>query len=259
MDGAHDIRCPLLLPPATQESWCGGIQPPFPASPPHLNVVLLEDARLVQLHGAVEGRLAAHGDDDPVRLLALDDVLHELGGHRQEKHLRNTGIGAQRVHTLVNTTGVYDTESRTRQYRIKTAQGRQGKAKMRLLVPTHHVPAHKQPKCAIHVRKIDLMKFVETSTLPNGIRTKRLLVSSSSHQQHRTQTQKTFVFRYIRMIGKKTVYVVCSSTGNACCTDLIYLVRLVRALVVGVGLDGRDVRVHEDHLDALLLQGLDRL
>ena len=38
-----------------------------------------------------------------------------------------------------------------------------------------------------------------------------------------------------------------------------HLVCLVRALVVGVGLDGRDVGVHQNHLDALLLQGLDRL
>lgn len=33
----------------------------------------------------------------------------------------------------------------------------------------------------------------------------------------------------------------------------------MRALVVGVSLDGRDVGVHEDHLDALFLQSFDRL
>lgn len=53
----------------------------------HLDIVLLKDACLVQLHCAIESRLPAHGHNDPVRLLALDDMLHEFRRHGQEEHL----------------------------------------------------------------------------------------------------------------------------------------------------------------------------
>lgn len=91
------------------------------ASPaPYLNVVLLEDACLVQLYGAVESCLSAHGYHDPVGLLALDHVLHELGGYRQEEHLCRWGI-----HVQVQATVVGAEQVNTHQRTLEASQKRQ--------------------------------------------------------------------------------------------------------------------------------------
>mmetsp|Transcript_32315 Transcript_32315/g.108872 ORF Transcript_32315/g.108872 Transcript_32315/m.108872 type:complete len:207 (+) Transcript_32315:2033-2653(+) len=45
------------------------------------DAVLGEDAALVQLDAAIQRRLAAHGDQNRIGLLALDHLLHEIGSH----------------------------------------------------------------------------------------------------------------------------------------------------------------------------------
>mmetsp|Transcript_18365 Transcript_18365/g.28644 ORF Transcript_18365/g.28644 Transcript_18365/m.28644 type:complete len:839 (-) Transcript_18365:393-2909(-) len=53
----------------------------------HLHVVLGQDALLLQVHAAVQRRLAAHGDHDALRPLPLEHLLHELRRDGQEVHL----------------------------------------------------------------------------------------------------------------------------------------------------------------------------
>mmetsp|Transcript_69997 Transcript_69997/g.158249 ORF Transcript_69997/g.158249 Transcript_69997/m.158249 type:complete len:236 (+) Transcript_69997:2344-3051(+) len=59
----------------------------------HLHTVLLEDARVVKLDAAVEGRLPAHGDDDAVRPLARDHLLYEVGRDGEEEDLVGLKLG----------------------------------------------------------------------------------------------------------------------------------------------------------------------
>ncbi len=53
----------------------------------HTYAVFLEHPRFIQLHPAVEGRLAAEGQHDAVRMLPLDHALHKKGSHRQEIYM----------------------------------------------------------------------------------------------------------------------------------------------------------------------------
>ena len=48
----------------------------------HAHVLPLQHAAAVELHGAVQGRLAAQGGEQGVRLFPDDDFLHELRGDR---------------------------------------------------------------------------------------------------------------------------------------------------------------------------------
>ena len=50
----------------------------------HLQVVLFEDATLVEFHAAVEGGLSAEGQHDAIGAFLLDDLFHEEGGHGEE-------------------------------------------------------------------------------------------------------------------------------------------------------------------------------
>mmetsp|Transcript_132073 Transcript_132073/g.313032 ORF Transcript_132073/g.313032 Transcript_132073/m.313032 type:complete len:284 (-) Transcript_132073:1157-2008(-) len=50
----------------------------------HLHVEAIKDPLLVEPARAVQGRLAAEGHEDAVRALPVDDLGHELRGHRQE-------------------------------------------------------------------------------------------------------------------------------------------------------------------------------
>ncbi|MFW3616658.1 hypothetical protein [Billgrantia antri] len=59
----------------------------------HLHAVLLEYAVLVEVEGAVERGLAAHGGQDGVGALGLDDLLHRLPGDRFDIG----GVGHRRV------------------------------------------------------------------------------------------------------------------------------------------------------------------
>ena len=53
----------------------------------HSAVVLSENTALVELNAAIQGRLAAHGDDeDGVGLLLLQSRFDVVRRHRQEKH-----------------------------------------------------------------------------------------------------------------------------------------------------------------------------
>ena len=47
-----------------------------------LDVVAGEDAALGEFHGGIEAGLAAHGGEDRIGPLALDDLLHDFGGDR---------------------------------------------------------------------------------------------------------------------------------------------------------------------------------
>ena len=53
----------------------------------HTHAVLLQDALLIQLRAAVQGRLSAEGQQDAVGTLLLDDALHEVRGDGEEIHL----------------------------------------------------------------------------------------------------------------------------------------------------------------------------
>ena len=59
----------------------------------HLHAELCQHAMLVEVQGAVQRRLAAHGGQDGVRALDLDDLLHRLPGDR----LDVGGVGHHRV------------------------------------------------------------------------------------------------------------------------------------------------------------------
>lgn len=74
-------------------------------------------------------------------------------------------------------------------------------------------------------------------------RTKHLGNAVPKHRKTKTKMYEVLLVNVIICVSK-----VCA-----------HLVRLVGAFVVGVGLYGGDVGVHEDDFDALLLQGLDRL
>ena len=55
----------------------------------HLHVMFVQNPFLEELHAHVERGLPAHRDDDGVRLLPNDNLLHELLGHWQEENLAN--------------------------------------------------------------------------------------------------------------------------------------------------------------------------
>ena len=52
----------------------------------HAHAILLQRAVLPQLRAAVQGRLAAEGEQDAVGALLLDDLRDEVGGDRLEVH-----------------------------------------------------------------------------------------------------------------------------------------------------------------------------
>ena len=63
----------------------------------HLDVELLQHAHLLERQGAVERRLAAHGGQDRVGALLLDDLGDDLGGDRLHVGgIREIGIGHDR-------------------------------------------------------------------------------------------------------------------------------------------------------------------
>ena len=62
-------------------------------SPKHLNFVLVKDAVLVQLHAAVKGGLTTEREENALRLLLGDDLLHEERSDRQEVDLVGHTLG----------------------------------------------------------------------------------------------------------------------------------------------------------------------
>ena len=73
----------------------------------HAHIVFLQNATLIKLHTAVQGRLAAKGEEDTVGTFLLDDFLHKERSDRQEVnlvchtftglHRRNVRIDQHRV------------------------------------------------------------------------------------------------------------------------------------------------------------------
>ena len=59
----------------------------------YLDIVLLEDAALVECYTAVERCLSAEGKEDPLRTLLLDDLLDEEGGDGEEVDLVSDAFG----------------------------------------------------------------------------------------------------------------------------------------------------------------------
>ena len=59
----------------------------------YLDVVLLEDAALVERYTAVESRLPAEGEENALRALLLDDLLDEEGGDGEEVDLVSNAFG----------------------------------------------------------------------------------------------------------------------------------------------------------------------
>ena len=75
----------------------------FHAGAKHLYVVFFQCAVQVELRAAVQGRLAAEGQQDAVRALLLDDFCHEVRIHRLEIHLVcNTFTGLDSGDVWVN-------------------------------------------------------------------------------------------------------------------------------------------------------------
>ena len=58
-----------------------------------LDVVLLEDATLVECYTAVERCLSAEGKENALRALLLDDLLDEEGGDGEEVDLISNAFG----------------------------------------------------------------------------------------------------------------------------------------------------------------------
>ena len=68
-----------------------------------LDVVLLENAEFVQIHGEVQRRLAADRREDRVRTFARDDRLEELGRQRLDVGpIRHLGVGHDRRRIAVD-------------------------------------------------------------------------------------------------------------------------------------------------------------
>ena len=59
----------------------------------HLNFVPVKDAVLVQLHAAVKGGLNTEREENALRLLLGDDLLHEERSDRQEVDLVGHSLG----------------------------------------------------------------------------------------------------------------------------------------------------------------------
>ena len=66
----------------------------FDGGAQHLHAVPLEHAAAEQFHAAVQRRLSAEGEQDAVRPLLLDDLLHELRSHGQEIHFVRHALGS---------------------------------------------------------------------------------------------------------------------------------------------------------------------
>ena len=64
-----------------------GVHDGLDASAKHLDAILLEHARLIQLRATVQGRLSAKSEEDAVGALLLDNLSHEVCVHRLEIHL----------------------------------------------------------------------------------------------------------------------------------------------------------------------------
>ena len=58
------------------------------------DVVFLQDAALLQLDAAVQGRLTTEGEENAVRMLLGDDTLHEIGLYGEEVDLVGHTLGS---------------------------------------------------------------------------------------------------------------------------------------------------------------------
>ena len=73
-----------------------------------LDVILLEDAALMECYTAVESRLSTEGKENSLRTLLLDDLLDEEGGDGEEVDLvRNAFGGLYRGDVGVDEYGAY--------------------------------------------------------------------------------------------------------------------------------------------------------
>ena len=82
-----------LIKLASEEVTVFGIHDGLDGRTQYLDVVLLEDAALVERYTAVERRLPAEGKEDPLRTLLLDDLLDEEGGDGEEVDLVSNAFG----------------------------------------------------------------------------------------------------------------------------------------------------------------------
>ena len=82
-----------LIELASEEVTVFGIHDGLDGRTQYLDVVLLEDATLVERYTAVERRLPAEGKENPLRTLLLDDLLDEEGGDGEEVDLVSNAFG----------------------------------------------------------------------------------------------------------------------------------------------------------------------
>ena len=77
----------------------------------YLDIVFLQDTTLVERHTAVQRGLPTKGQQDAIRPLLLDHLLHEEGGYRKEidrighalggLHCRDVGVDQDGLNTLL--------------------------------------------------------------------------------------------------------------------------------------------------------------
>ena len=60
----------------------------------HTDIVFFKDSGTVQLHSAVQRSLASEREQDALRCLLLNHLLHEIRGHRQEIYLVGNAFGS---------------------------------------------------------------------------------------------------------------------------------------------------------------------
>ena len=82
-----------LIELASEEVTVFGIHDSLDGRTQYLDIVLLEDAALMERYTAVERRLSAEGKEDPLRTLLLDDLLDEEGGDGEEVDLVSNAFG----------------------------------------------------------------------------------------------------------------------------------------------------------------------
>ena len=97
-----------LIELASEEVTVFGIHDGLDGSTQDLDIVLLEDATLVERYTAVESGLSPEGEENALRALLLDDLLDEEGGDGEEVDLvSNAFRGLYRGDVGVDEYGAY--------------------------------------------------------------------------------------------------------------------------------------------------------